>query len=152
MKYSGSCQCGTIQYSIDCEPLVAYCCHCTDCQKQSSSAFGISVWFPAAKFSLSSGELSIWKTRADSGRVKECAFCADCGSRIYHAFPDDPDIFSIKGGTLDKIDGIPPVGHIWTRSAQPWMRKSLDEKRCYETEPDTFDKMLSQFVNPTACA
>ena len=145
MIYSGGCQCGTIRYSIDSDPVVAYCCHCTDCQQQSSSAFGMSVWFPENAFTLTNGELSTWKTQADSGIEKVCTFCPECGTRIYHAFPDQSETLSVKGGSLDNIRGITPVAHIWTRSAQPWILNHLNDEFCHETEPDTFDTLVDQF-------
>ncbi|MFT5630013.1 MAG: hypothetical protein ACI82I_002023 [Gammaproteobacteria bacterium] len=145
MTMFGGCQCGSIRYSIDSNPVVAYCCHCTDCQHQSSSAFGMSVWFPASAFTLTSGSYLTWSTRADSGNEKLCTFCPDCGTRIYHAFPDQPETLSVKGGTLDNIRDIEPIAHIWTRSAQPWILSQLNSELCYDTEPDEFDGLVEKF-------
>ena len=43
---AGGCQCGAIRYAITAEPGPIYVCHCRECQKQSASAFGISVSVP----------------------------------------------------------------------------------------------------------
>jgi hypothetical protein len=145
MTFSGRCQCGAIRYEISSEPIVAYCCHCTDCQQQSSSAFGMSVWFSTDTFRLTDGALSTWKTRGDSGNEKSCALCPDCGTRIYHAFVDEPEIISVKGGSLDEVCKISPVAHIWTRSAQPWVSRLIVDEVCYETEPDNFDDIVHNF-------
>ena len=145
LKFSGGCQCGKVRYSIAGKPVLAYCCHCSDCQQQSSSAFGMSVWFPTNCFRLTAGELFTWRTRGDSGNEKLCAFCPECGSRIYHAISDQPDTLSVKGGSLDDIRDIPPIAHIWTRSAQPWISRLLDKELCHETEPDNFDSLIAQF-------
>ena len=40
----GGCQCGAIRYRLLQAPVALYACHCQDCQKQSSSAFGLSMW------------------------------------------------------------------------------------------------------------
>ena len=40
---TGGCQCGAIRYEISSPPVELYVCHCRECQKQSSSAFGISA-------------------------------------------------------------------------------------------------------------
>ncbi|WP_108883544.1 GFA family protein [Anderseniella sp. Alg231-50] len=145
MVFSGGCQCGTIRYDINSKPVLAYCCHCTDCQRQSSSAFGMSVWFPASAFTLTSGALLTWTTRGDSGNEKTCTLCPDCGTRIYHSFPDQSDTLSVKGGSLDKIHEIDPVAHIWTRSAQPWVLRLIDGELCHETEPENFDHLVARF-------
>ena len=34
---------------------------------------------------------------------------------------DDPEISSVKAGSLDDTSWLRPVGHIWTRSRQPWV-------------------------------
>ena len=145
MTYSGGCQCGNVRYAIASEPVLAYCCHCTDCQHQSSSAFGMSVWFAEEAFTLTSGELATWTTRGDSGQEKLCAFCPACGSRIYHAFSDQSGTLSVKGGSLDDSRDVTPIAHIWTRSAQPWMLALLDADLCHETEPEDFDSLVAQF-------
>ena len=41
--YTGGCQCGNIRYTLKNEPLRLYACHCTACQQQSGSAFGMST-------------------------------------------------------------------------------------------------------------
>jgi len=42
--YTGGCVCGATRYRLTAEPLTLYACHCTDCQKRSGSAFGLSMW------------------------------------------------------------------------------------------------------------
>ena len=49
---SGQCQCGNIRYRVRGEPLTFYTCHCLDCQKQSVSAFGLSMWVMSDEFEL----------------------------------------------------------------------------------------------------
>ena len=143
--YTGGCQCGTVRYEINSSPILAYCCHCTDCQQQSSSAFGMSVWFPGSAFKLTSGSLKTWATYGDSGNKKSCTLCADCGTRVYHAFPSESDTFSIKGGSLDRVKDITPIAHIWTKSAQPWLKERLAAEHCFEIEPKDFEELIAEF-------
>ena len=68
-----------------------------------------------------------------------CAFCPGCGSRLFHEAADDPEIFSLKGGSLDDLSGLTPVGHIWVRSKQPWVNLAgLPGDLVFETEPADF--------------
>ena len=39
----GGCLCGAVRYRFAGSPLAFYVCHCTDCQKQTGSAFGLSM-------------------------------------------------------------------------------------------------------------
>ena len=145
MSYTGGCQCGNIRFEISQEPIVVYTCHCTICQKQASSAFGISVWFNRSQFNLVAGELKFWITKADSGNDKICAFCSECGNRIYHAESHDSNILSLKGGALDDMKDLKPAGHIFTRSALSWSIPQNENQLVYETEPESFRELIEQY-------
>ena len=41
--YTGCCGCGAIRYRVTAEPLISYLCHCTECQRRTSSAFGLNM-------------------------------------------------------------------------------------------------------------
>jgi hypothetical protein len=121
LPLDGGCQCGGVRYQITEAPLTLYVCYCTECQKQSSAGFGMSMPVPKAGFNLTRGTPFTWTRTAESGRTVECAFCARCGTRLFHAPTRNPAVVNIKPGTLDDTRWLKPVGHLWTRSAQPWI-------------------------------
>ena len=41
--YTGGCQCGSVRYVVTTEPIRLLACHCKECQRQSGSAFGMSM-------------------------------------------------------------------------------------------------------------
>ena len=41
--YTGGCQCGLVRYVLTAEPIRLVACHCKECQRQSGSAFGMSM-------------------------------------------------------------------------------------------------------------
>ena len=43
LPLTGGCVCGSVRYEITAEPFMVYACHCTDCQRITSSAFSIGV-------------------------------------------------------------------------------------------------------------
>ena len=115
-----------------------YICHCRDCQKQSSSAFGMSLIVApdCLEFTRGQDRLRSWDTRGGDGRIKRCCFCPDCGSRIYHGSDRDDENISIKAGSLDDTDCLRPVAQIWLKSAQPWTALGREEFLRFDTEPD----------------
>ncbi len=121
MPKTGGCQCGTVRYELTGEPLAPIICHCTECQKQTSSAFGMTLPVAKRDFRLVSGALKEWRRIADSGRELACYFCPDCGSRVYHSSSLGPDYWHLKPGTLDDTSWLAPVAQVWTDSAQPWL-------------------------------
>jgi hypothetical protein len=118
MHIAGGCQCGAVRYEISAAPLQIYVCHCRECRRQSASAFGISAIFPRAALTVTQGETRTWTRPTDSGRVLDCAFCAACGSRLWHATPGE-DVVSIKGGSLDEPADLTGAIHIWTSRKLP---------------------------------
>jgi hypothetical protein len=92
-----------------------------DCQRQSSSAFGMTMVVDEADFRLTQGAVKTFASLADSGREKLGAFCPDCGTRIYHTAEMRPGMVSVKPGTLDDTSRLKPELHVWTSRKQPWV-------------------------------
>ena len=92
-------------------------------------------------FELVSGDLKFWSTTAEDGSVKNCAFCTDCGTRIYHASDDPSETISLKAGSLDNISQFSPVAHIWTKSAQQWLDLKRPGILVYPDQPDDFGEI-----------
>lgn len=115
----GGCQCGQVRYEFSEMPLELYVCHCKECQKQSASAFGISVFVSRDSFSVTKGEPKFWSRPTDTGNTLECAFCPSCGSRLWHQSRGSAKIISIKGGSLDSPIDISEAIHIWTSRKLP---------------------------------
>lgn len=132
--YLGGCQCGELRYEIACEPVTLYVCHCTDCQKQSSSAFGMSLTIPTSSLKIVSGTMKEWTRPAQSGASVFCKFCPTCGSRILHGKDSRPDFINIKAGTLDDTSWLAPVAQVWTKRAQRWVCLDAD-LLSYEAQP-----------------
>jgi hypothetical protein len=129
---TGSCQCGAVTYRAK-SAARGYACHCLDCQKQSSSAFGISIPVDATNLSVE-GEIACFTKTADSGAQTDCYFCPRCGSRIYHEGKGRPGKVTIKGGTLDDTSAIELTGHVWTSRKQAWLDLDPDLP-AWETQP-----------------
>jgi hypothetical protein len=110
----GSCQCGAIRYEIAAGHHQLYVCHCNECRKQSASAFGISLIVARSAFRLKSGTPRFWSRPTNSGHWLDCAFCPDCGSRLWHARRGDAATVSVKGGSLDAPIDLSDAVHIWT--------------------------------------
>ena len=116
---TGGCQCGAVRYEVSDAPLALYVCHCRECQKQSSSAFGISFIVRRSAFRLTRGTVKFWSRGTDSGRTLNCAFCPDCGSRLWHETEGERETISIKGGSRDKALDLGSAIHIWTARKLP---------------------------------
>jgi hypothetical protein len=142
--YTGRCQCGHLQYEIKTEPVVLYVCHCTDCQKQSSSAFGMSMTVPREAFSIAKGETKSWSSTTETGNKKTGHFCPECGTRIFNESSRRPQSVNVKPGTLDDTSWLRPVGNFWTRSAQPWVPIS-ESMLNYDKQPTDSSALVERW-------
>lgn len=139
-EFNGGCQCGAVRYRIASARLVSYACHCRECQKQSASAFGLSV--PAAKSGFEiTGDTGAWRRPTDSGSYTDCYFCKTCGTRIYHAGANRPGMVTIKGGSLDNAADLVPVAHIWTASKLAWVVLPGDVPQ-WQKQPETPEEWI----------
>ncbi|KAH6677833.1 Mss4-like protein [Plectosphaerella plurivora] len=118
------CQCGSVAFRTTTTPSAVYFCHCTECQKQSSSAFGISATFPVNALPLDdpafSDKLHTYTRSTKSGGTLDCFFCKVCGARVYHRRRGSDGVqgptLNIKGGLIKDLD-LTGAKHIWTKEA-----------------------------------
>lgn len=115
----GGCQCGSVRYELTGDTLELYVCHCRECRKQAASAFGISVIVPRAAFRLTQGSPKFWSRATDTGHTLECAFCPECGSRLWHQRSGAAETITVKGGSLDQPIDLRSAVHIWTSRMLP---------------------------------
>ena len=131
LPIKGGCQCGQLRYELKAKPVVFYVCHCTNCQRHTSSAFGESLFAERSDVEFS-GRLARHEWTADSGNAREGLFCPDCGTRVWHGSVGRT-LGNIKAGTLDDTSWLVPAAHIWTRSKQPFVALPADTLT-YETQ------------------
>lgn len=141
LPLTGGCQCGRVRFRMKADPVVFYLCHCSECQRHTSSAFGESLRFRREDMDVDPGLVSVSRM-SDSGKERQGWFCPDCGVRIWHGTNGSPEI-NIKAGTLDDTSWLVPAGHIWCRSRQPFMKIAEDELT-YDTQPADGYEALKQ--------
>lgn len=91
----GSCQCGQLTYKLFEKPKMVMACHCTECQKLSTSPFSIGAVIAPSAIEFT-GELKEWSRIAESGNKNIAKFCPSCGNRVYHYNPDDLSTIRLK--------------------------------------------------------
>ncbi len=122
----GGCLCGAVRYSSSAEPGGSAVCHCTDCQRQTGSAFSVILAVPEDSFTIAGDSLSSFDTSGDdSGQPVHRYFCSSCGSPLFSKVEAAAGKVFIKAGTLDDTSWLDPGRHIWTSSKQPWVQ--IDE-------------------------
>jgi hypothetical protein len=117
--FFGGCACGAVRYECRSEPLMAFNCHCRDCQRASGSAYASAILVPVDAFSFSRGAPKYHVGTAESGGSVGRGFCAECGSPVAATQAGNP-IVIIYASSLDDPSWHRPTLDIFTSSAQPW--------------------------------
>ena len=81
LPLTGGCQCGKLRYQITEAPRLVYSCHCTKCQKITSSAFSMGFVVTEEAFRLTAGEPHLAQSTGDSGRACLLGGCAAIAAR-----------------------------------------------------------------------
>lgn len=138
----GGCLCGEIRYCLSDAGLTLYACHCTDCQRQSGSAFSLSLLVRRASLSIESGQPAEYALVLPDGRRKRSQYCSRCHTRLFCP-SRTPELIIVEAATLDDTSWLWPVAHIWTRSAQAWIRLP-DDTLQFAKQPEPGD--MAAFV------
>jgi hypothetical protein len=137
-----------VRYWLDQEPLVLYACHCLECRKQSASGFGLSV--PIWRENLRiEGPMSSYDRPTESGTTTRCWFCKACGVRLFHQSSRAGATATLKGGTLDILEDLTPVAHIWVSRKLPWVLLDPDTP-AWETQPEDLAAWREGLMGPVA--
>ena len=120
LPLTGGCFCGACRYALFAAPYVVYVCHCTDCQKQSGSAFNMTMPSPREAFRVTEGEPAAFMRTTARGRVTTIRFCGTCGSRLFAE--SNPETVAIRPGTLDDTSWLAPAAQFYLSSSHVWAR------------------------------
>lgn len=117
----GGCNCGAIRYRLTGDPLVVAICHCTNCRRQSGSAFSVNVVMRADAMAMTGNVATYEDADTESGSPVLRQYCAQCGSPIRSLSTAAPNIAIVKAGTADDPARFVPAMHVWTDTALPWV-------------------------------
>ena len=118
---TGQCFCGAVKYHLAAKPMFVNCCHCTDCQRQTSSAFAINGVIEERHVKIVKGKPVAISMKTDSGHPHDIYRCGECQTALWSDYGRRKAIRFVRVATLDKPGAFPPQAHIFTRSKLPWV-------------------------------
>ncbi len=119
--YSGSCFCGAVKYRLESAPMFVNCCHCTECRRQTGSAFAINAVIETDRITLLEGAPVPVTVPSESGRPHDIYRCPVCQSALWSDYGRRPGLRFVRVATLDDPSALPPQAHIFTRSKLSWV-------------------------------
>ena len=133
----GACACGAVRYALTGTPLFVHCCHCTDCQRQTGSAFAVNAICETQHVVVETGEVHGIDVPSPSGRGHKIFRCTKCETALWSEFGGRAPLLFLRVTTLDEPAAFPPGANIFVRSKLPWVRLEDDIpvfERRYERE------------------
>jgi hypothetical protein len=121
VRREGGCACGAVRYRLDSDPLFTHCCHCLNCQRQTGSAFVINLLIEAERVELLAGDPQPVDVPRDDGSKQHIYRCPNCQVAVFSEY-SRPEVWFVRGGTLDDPSSVTPDVHIYTRSKVSWLR------------------------------
>ncbi len=122
----GRCGCGAVTYSLKTNPMFVHCCHCSDCQRQTGSAFVLNAIIESDRV-VFDGPVNEMTLPTSSGKDQVITRCAECGVAVFSGYLIRlGKVRNVRVGTLDQADKCPPDVHIFTSSKLPWVALNKD--------------------------
>lgn len=145
----GGCCCGYVRYRLEQAPMAVHCCHCTSCQRETGSAFGINVLIEATKVTVlpsapatvpahpgapntfppagpdppssSKPDLIRAQIPQESGEAQNVTHCPKCFTAVWTEYSVGPAVRFVRQGTLDRAWLVQPDLHLYVRSKRDFV-------------------------------
>ena len=127
-KFSGSCLCGEVQYSIEAEVQGFYFCHCKQCRKLTGAPLASNIQLKPTDINWISGKECVKRFDYPGERSFSKAFCTNCGSALPY-INESGSALVIPAGSLDHDPGIKPQVNIFWDDRAEWFESGVDAEK-----------------------
>ena len=139
----GSCRCGEVTFEITAPPLMTAACHCTGCQRMSSSAFSLTAMVPAEAFAVVQGKTAVGGLR---GPQLQHHCCPSCMSWMFTRIAGLDAFLNVRPTLLDDPSWFSPFIETMTREKLPWAETPARHR--FEGFPamEDFPRLMAEFA------
>ncbi len=118
---TGGCACGAVRYRLTREPMFTHCCHCTQCQRLTGSAFVLNAIIENDAIDVLSGTVAVTKGPTEHDSPHDIYRCTACQTALWSDYGGRPNYRFVRVGTLDNSSAVAPDVHIFVRSKLDWV-------------------------------
>jgi hypothetical protein len=147
LPWEGGCRCDRVRFRVSQPPLLAMACHCTGCQRMSSSAFSLSLAIPTQGFEILQGEPVVGGLHGASQHM----FCGHCLTWMFTRPEGMAEMFvNLRPTLLDDPSWFVPFIETYTSEKLPWATTAATHS--YEKFPDfgDYDALVREFAEKGA--
>ena len=138
----GGCRCGKVRLRITEAPVLTMACHCTGCQRMSSSAFSLSAAIPTAGFEVTEGEPVIGGLHGEARHY----FCGYCMSWMFTRMEGLDWFVNLRPTMLDAPHWFSPYLETYTSEKLPWA--TTPAAHSFETFPplEQYEELMKAYA------
>ncbi|MEO1564299.1 MAG: GFA family protein [Pseudomonadota bacterium] len=125
MQRVAACGCGEISITVIGPPVFSAICACTNCQKRTGSAFGMSAYYDRDKVLKTEGQPTVFRYTSNKDRFLDFRFCPTCGSTVWWEVEFMPDKIGVAGILFDDDQPFTADGAYFCATKPDWV--SFDE-------------------------
>jgi hypothetical protein len=119
---TATCACGQASITVNAQPTMHGVCHCTNCQRRTGSAFGISAYFDKTAVVATTGETKVYAFHhAAQNHDQTRHFCVACGTTLFWFQAAAPESIGIAGGCFADEHLPEPTFSVTDRKRLPWV-------------------------------
>ena len=142
LPMAGACRCGQVRIEINAPPLMTAACHCTGCQRMSSSAYSLTAIFPADGFRVTEGTPVIGGMH---GPELHHHFCPNCMTWMFTRIEGMDWFVNVRPTLLEDRSWFSPFIETMTKEKLAWAETPARHR--FEGFPpmEDFGKLMKEF-------
>jgi hypothetical protein len=137
----GGCRCGQVRFKLSVPPFLTLACHCTGCQRMTSSAFSLGAAFPSQSFEITQGNPVIGGLHGSTRHF----FCPHCMSWMF-TWPEVGDFVNVRATLLDDPSGYVPFIETCTSEKLPWAMTPASHRFERFPEVSAFQGLMERYA------
>src|SRR5690606_34092933 len=146
LPMEGGCRCGRVRLRITAQPLLTMACHCTGCQRMSSSAYSLSAAIPSEGFEVIQGDPAIGGLHGASRHH----FCGHCLSWMFTR-PEGLDWFvNLRPTMLDDPSWFSPFVETYAAEKLPWAQTPAKHSYPAIPDPSVYERLVAEYAQESA--
>jgi hypothetical protein len=130
-----------VRFRVDAPPLLTMACHCTGCQRMSSSAYSLSVAVPADAFVVTEGEPVVGGLHGFPTHY----FCPHCMSWMFTRIEGAPFV-NVRATMLDEVTWFAPFIETYTSEKLPWASVPAPHSFPQFPEFSAYDGLIGEYA------
>jgi hypothetical protein len=133
--------CGESRMRVSVAPIITMACHCTGCQKMSSSAFSLTAMVPAAGFEMVRGSPQVGAMHGAS----QYMYCPRCLNWLYTA-PDSSPFINVRSTMFDVPLWSTPFIESYVSEKLPWATTAARYGFEKYPPPSEYGRLMTEYA------